>query len=394
MNRKNNEELICYSYMEKQIKNFIITDERLGRGSSATVYLGYHKTKKIKVAVKKFEFNASDTKVMRRAKREIDLLQRLSHPNIIKLYDVYNDTKKNDIYLFLEYCPRGSMKTFLGKGGYIEEIHVHKLVKQMVSALKYLIHSGIYHRDIKPQNLLLSKNFNLKISDFGLATMNMKGTFKKLCGSPLYMAPEILLSGSYNKKSDLWSIGIVIFEFLFGHHPFGNMRNFSDLVKYVKDGVNIKLPPERKPKDVGVSENCLDLLERLLVVDPEKRMSWEDFFHHSWIKIEDDSKLGIDDVNTINEEKVEKVDKNICLENIENIFSETYDSLEDDENTEITNKKIIINVFDNHYYEISDNLDRLFLSDPRFTLKSLNTPKEKNHKKCNSSRGVRKKYVK
>jgi len=266
------------------IKNFIVTDQRLGRGSSATVYLGYHRKKKVKVAVKKFEIPPNNPRVRRRAHREMELLQRIKHPNIVRLYDVYFDNRKNDIYLFLEYCPRGSMKTFLGRGGYMEETHARRIMRQLCSALKYLIQHRIYHRDIKPQNLLLSKNYNLKVSDFGLATMNMKGTFRRLCGSPLYMAPEILLSGSYNKRSDLWSIGIVLFEFLFGHHPFKTIRNFSDLVAYVRENVDIKLPPDSKPKNTEISEECLDLLRNLLIADPQKRITWENFFHHPWLR--------------------------------------------------------------------------------------------------------------
>lgn len=271
------------------IRNYIVTEERLGRGSSATVYLGYHRKKKIKVAVKKFEIPPNNPRVKRRAHREFELLRKLKHPNIIRLYDFHYDMKKNDIYLFLEYCPRGSMRTFLGKGGYIDENNTKRLLKQLCSALNYLMKMGIYHRDMKPQNLLLSKNYNLKISDFGLATMNMKGTFRRLCGSPLYMAPEILTSSSYNKRSDLWSIGIVLFEFLFGHHPFKKMNGFAELVHFVRDGVDIEIPPSSRPKNVNISDSCADLLKKLLVTDPDQRMKWADFFHHPWFNEPDDS---------------------------------------------------------------------------------------------------------
>ena len=128
------------------IGNYIITDKRLGRGSSATVYLGYHSITKLEVAVKKFELSNNNNKIERRAICEIKILNYVRHPNIIRLYDYYHDKIKNNIYIFLEYCPKGSNKTFLGKGGYLDEKYVNRLMIQFISGLKYLYSIGIYHR--------------------------------------------------------------------------------------------------------------------------------------------------------------------------------------------------------------------------------------------------------
>ena len=87
-------------------------------------------------------------------------------------------------------------------------------MKQFVSGLKYLYDNNYYHRDIKPDNLLLTKKYNLKITDFGLATQNKNGVFYRLCGSPLYMAPEILVTSKYKNISDIWSVGLVLFQFI------------------------------------------------------------------------------------------------------------------------------------------------------------------------------------
>jgi serine/threonine protein kinase len=97
------------------------------------------------------------------------------------------------------------------------------------------------------------------------------------------MAPEILIAGSYNKRSDLWSIGMVLFEFLFGYHPFKKMKNFADLVAYVKEGVSVTVPPITRPKNVDPSPDCIDLLQQLLQPDPHNRITWEAFFHHPWL---------------------------------------------------------------------------------------------------------------
>lgn len=265
------------------VGNYIITEKRLGRGSSASVYLGHHKLRRFDVAVKKFELSSNNKRIERRAWREIQILQNIQHPNIIKMYDYYHDKNKNNIYIFLEYCPRGSIKTFLGKGGYLDEKYVNRLMRQFISGLKYLFSLGIYHRDIKPDNLLLSENYNLKISDFGLATLNNSGKFHRLCGSPLYMAPEILISASYNKCSDIWSIGMVMFELLFGHHPLRHIKHITDLIKYFNNDPLITIPPDKKPDDVNLSLECINLMKKMLITDYDKRLTWKKLFDHPWI---------------------------------------------------------------------------------------------------------------
>jgi len=265
------------------VGNYIVTEKRLGRGSSASVYLGHHTLRRFDVAVKKFELSSNNKRIERRAWREIQILQNIRHPNIIKMYDYHHDKKKNNIYVFLEYCPRGSIKTFLGKGGYLDEKYVNRLMRQFISGLKYLFSLGIYHRDIKPDNLLLSENYNLKISDFGLATLNNSGKFHRLCGSPLYMAPEILISASYNKCSDIWSIGMVMFELLFGHHPLRHIKHITDLIKYFNSDPLIRIPPDKKPDDANLSSECINLIQKMLITDYDKRLTWEKLFDHPWI---------------------------------------------------------------------------------------------------------------
>ena len=267
------------------IGKYIVTTQRLGRGSSATVYLGHHVLSKVSVAVKKFELTNNNKRIERRAWREIKILQNIQHPNIIKMYDYHYDKEKNDIYIFLEYCHCGSIKHFLGKGGYLDEKYANHLMRQFISGLKYLFSRGIYHRDIKPDNLLLSKNYNIKISDFGLSTMNTSGKFNRLCGSPLYMAPEILISTTYNKRSDLWSIGLVMFELLFGHHPLRHVKHIAELIKYFNEKPTILIPPREKPDDVNLTKNCIDLLQKILNISPDERITWEELFNHPWISI-------------------------------------------------------------------------------------------------------------
>lgn len=273
---------INYSRFQN-IKKYAITEKILGSGASSTVYLGYDTIKNKKIAVKKYTNLKNKSTQYNKALREIELLGKINHPNIIKLYDHYRDTETNEIYLFLEYCANGSLKKFLGKNGYLDEKNCNKLMYQLMISLKYLYNNGIYHRDIKLHNLLLSKKSNLKLSDFGLATLNMKGTLKKICGSPLYMSPEIIMYNSYNCKSDLWSVGIVMFEILFGHNPYpSNITTLQDLIKYINKKINIVIPPINRPSDSDITDNCKDLLSNLLIYDPNIRIEWANYFHHKW----------------------------------------------------------------------------------------------------------------
>jgi|SaaInlStandDraft_1057018.scaffolds.fasta_scaffold11525_3 serine/threonine protein kinase len=267
-----------------KINNYIITNKRIGKGSSATVYLGYDTVNKLEVAVKKFELLDDDEKLQRKVLREIYILKNLNHPNIVKMYDYYYDNENNNMYLFLEYCSRGSINYFLGKGGYLDEKYANKLMKQFISAIKYLYSNNYYHRDIKPDNILLTKDYTLKITDFGMSTKNTKGNFYRLCGSPLYMAPEILVSSEYNKLSDIWSIGLVAFQLLYGYHPYYNIINIIELITKYRDNNNIIIPPYKKPDDVKLSKECIHFLRKMLQIKINKRITWEQLFIHPWLK--------------------------------------------------------------------------------------------------------------
>lgn len=273
----------------KIIHDYCVTEKRLGKGSSATVYLGYHKNTKKSVAVKKFELTDTDKRIERRAYREIQILHMLDNPHIIKLYDYFHDTDNNNIYLFLEYCEKGCLRNFLGRGGYLEERYVKKLMTQVKDGIEYLIQKNIFHRDIKPGNILLTKKYDIKIADFGLATYNISGAFYRLCGSPLYMAPEILISSEYTKYSDIWSLGLVLFEMFYGYHPFRNIKDIINLIEFYKSDIKVKIPPIIKPNDVKISENGKDLLRKMILKND--RITWDDFFNHPWFKNNKESKI-------------------------------------------------------------------------------------------------------
>lgn len=254
-------------------------DEEIAKGAFSKIYIGYNKhNRKKKVAIKEIIVKKNNSK--KYIKREIEIHKKLKHFNIVELLDIIY---KNDrIYIIMEYCNNGSLSSFMNKRR-MNEIYVQNFIYQLTSALQYLRKLRISHRDLKPHNLLVCDRSILKISDFGLAKEysetdldeNLKQTY---CGSPMYMSPEILNYNSYDTKSDLWSIGIIIYEMLTGKLPY-NVKNLNQLMKSSK--TPIKIPHDLKIK---ISPDCLDLLVKLLDVNKRTRISWDDYFNHPWLK--------------------------------------------------------------------------------------------------------------
>ena len=258
--------------MTSRIENYIYYNDKIGKGSFSRVYKGYKVGYPDKlVAIKKIDYDTENE----RLKKEIEVMKGIKHPNIIKLYDVcYQD---DSIFLILEYCIKGDFSKFLKKRPLKEE-YAQKYLLQISSALNYLFNNNIIHRDLKPHNILVTDNNDLKISDFGFARYFEKNTLvDTLCGSPLYMAPEIMKNKNYTVKSDLWSVGIILYEMLTGKTPF-KVKTFYNLIRSIDNNEIIF------PKNILISDECHDLLFKLLKKDPNQRIEWEEFFTHPWLK--------------------------------------------------------------------------------------------------------------
>ena len=205
--------------------------------------------------------------------REIEVMKTLNHPNILKLYDVIHDPNENVIYLILEYCKKGDFYKFLNKRA-LKEKHAKRYMVQLANGLQHLINNNIIHRDLKPQNILLSDNDEIKLTDFGFARYYEIDTMvDTLCGSPLYMAPEIMKHKRYTINADLWSVGVIMYEMLVGKVPYSASTHIELLNKIENKELVI---PE------FLSNNCKDLLKKLLDKNPDKRITWDDFFSHVW----------------------------------------------------------------------------------------------------------------
>jgi len=259
---------------------YVITKERIGRGAFSIIYKGYNKNNKEIVAIK--EINYDNHKIIKTLTNEFEILKSLKHENIILLHETYYDKENKNIYLVLDYYELGDLSKFLNKKS-LKEPFAKKYMKQLSNGLEYLYENNIMHRDLKPQNILVSKEYILKITDFGFARyMNNDIIIKTLCGSPMYMAPEIIKYKKYNNTSDLWSIGVIMYEMLFGSPPFKS-TNFIELIKDINK-YRFSIPINKV-----ISIECRNLLYDLLQKNPSNRIQWNDFFNNKWFNIMEDN---------------------------------------------------------------------------------------------------------
>lgn len=243
----------------------------LGRGATGRVLLGTHVLTGQKAAVKvvsKSELNedydpAANGGLPYGIEREIIIMKLLTHPNVLRLYDVWETSKA--LYLVLEYVEGGELFDLLVERGPLSEVEAVKYFRQIILGTAYCHALGICHRDLKPENLLLDANLNVKLADFGMAALELNGKLLETsCGSPHYAAPEIVSGLKYHgAASDIWLCGVILFALLTGRLPFDD-ENIRNLLLKVQAG-NFDMPEE-------LSDDAVDLISRMLTVDPLARI--------------------------------------------------------------------------------------------------------------------------
>jgi len=252
------------------IGNYKIYRKAIGKGSFSKIYRGINDNHD-DIAVKIIKKKKINEKLV---SREITLLKTVAHINIVKLIDVF--VSENKYYLILEYCHNGDLKQFV-KNKCLDEADILNFMTQIKNGLEYLHKNNITHRDLKPQNILVTENNILKISDFGFAKFHTENLSQTMCGSPLYMAPEILTYKNYTDLADLWSVGVIMYELFFNKTPV-NGKNIYDLVRNIKK-YNFSVINN------NISKQALILLDGLLKIHPKNRLSWKNFFNHSWFNL-------------------------------------------------------------------------------------------------------------
>ncbi|TYH55635.1 hypothetical protein ES332_D09G248200v1 [Gossypium tomentosum] len=250
----------------------------LGCGAFAKVYHARDVDSGQSVAIKA----VSKKKVLKggfmaHVKREIAIMRRLRHPNIVKLIEVL--ATKTKVYFVMEFAKGGELFTRISRGRFSEDLS-RRYFQQLISAVRFCHSRGVFHRDLKPENLLLDENWNLKITDFGLSAVTDQirpdGLLHTLCGTPAYVAPEILAKKGYDgAKVDVWSCGIVLYVLHAGYLPF-NDPNLMVMYRRIYKG------EFRFPK--WTSPDLRRFLIRLLDTNPETRITVDEIITDPWFK--------------------------------------------------------------------------------------------------------------
>ncbi|XP_029293991.1 serine/threonine-protein kinase BRSK2-like isoform X4 [Cottoperca gobio] len=248
-------------------------EKTLGKGQTGLVKLGVHCITGQKVAIKIVNREKLSESVLMKVEREIAILKLIEHPHVLKLHDVYENNKY--LYLVLEHVSGGELFDYLVKKGRLTPKEARKFFRQIISALDFCHSHSICHRDLKPENLLLDEKNNIRIADFGMASLQVGDSLLETsCGSPHYACPEVIRGEKYDgRRADVWSCGVILFALLVGALPFDH-DNLRQLLEKVKSGV-FHMPHFIPP-------DCQALLKGMIEVNPDKRLTLEAIQKHPW----------------------------------------------------------------------------------------------------------------
>ncbi|KAK6526665.1 hypothetical protein TWF281_009869 [Arthrobotrys megalospora] len=256
----------------------------LGEGASGRVCLGKHQKTGRFAAIKvisKDKAQGTTTSIQEAGydiqqaiEREIVVMNIPPHPNAIQLYEIWDS--RYEIYLVLEYVSGGDLLQYMTRKSFLSEKEIAGIFRQLIAGLSHLHQFSIYHRDLKHENLMIDRNGNVKIGDFGMAALQPEGhKFTSACGSPNYAAPEVVQNLPYDgSAADIWSSGVILYGMLAHRLPFDDSDTSTILSRIVC--AEYKLPR-------SVSSEAADLIKRMLELDPEKRIKLEKIFDHPFV---------------------------------------------------------------------------------------------------------------
>ena len=371
LNKKNSQKTFISPFIEEgefldhrppinrkySIDNFeYITDSNeemivIGRGGYGKLYLAKNKMDNKEYAIKyvskkKMQSVGVDFSII---KREIDIHIRITHPRIIKLYSYLED--RYNFYLAMDYAPKGNLYQLIQRKKGMSEDEAFYYFIQVASAIHFLHENGYAHRDIKPENILLDEKGGIKLCDFGWCVNVEKGERTTFCGTYEYMAPEMINDEYYDKGIDIWSLGVLLYEMIHGYSPFRANHFVKDAKKaQVEIFINIKNNNYTINKEI--SEDCIDLISKLLTTDTKKRIKIDELFMHPWITNKEkdyfpyfrENKEKNKNINLISSQRRIETDIN-CFQNLDINLTEKkhknkYNEYKDIEDNNIKNEKI------------------------------------------------------
>ena len=293
--------------------NDYIIKETIGTGTFSKVKLGINKYTKEKVAIKLLEKSKiTEKEDLKRINREISIIKKLSHPNIIKINEIFENEKY--YYIIMDYCSKGELFDYIVKKTKLTEDESSFFFYQIINAIEYIHKKNIVHRDLKPENLLLTENNKIKIIDFNLSNYFYKNNLLSTpCGSPCYAAPEMVSGKKYNGfKTDIWAIGIILYAMSCGYLPFEDSDNEILFQKILE--CDLEFPN-------FLSFECIDIIKKILNVNPYDRFYINDIKEHSfYLKGKNiyESYFGKGDflLEDFEEKKKKKISRKISAENL------------------------------------------------------------------------------
>ena len=264
----------------KQVNQYLLV-HKLGQGAFAKVYLAINTENGKKFAAKKFclgELQRVENGVSQ-LEREVSLMRRYQHNNILKLHEVLHDTKNDVVYLIIDYADCGSLEDLISNPIPLDDSIVRSIFYQVLQALKFLHNSGMVHQDIKPSNILVNSDGKVVLADFGVGH-SFQST-EMVVGSPAYQAPEALTDGdngitsSNPAKEDVWSLGITLYQTEYLELPYSG-ENVFEIIRTIKSS------PLNIPQ--GASPEIEDLIKGMLAVDPNMRLSVDEILNKQFFR--------------------------------------------------------------------------------------------------------------
>jgi len=254
-----------------------ILHEEIGRGGFATVMRGQRRKDSLAVAVKVVDTSNASKVMLTLMLGEIDIMKELDQRNIVKLYSFFERPPK--LFITMELMGGGELFDRIAKISEHDENDARTVIRDVLTALAYMHAKGIMHRDMKPENLLLTADYStVKLADFGFSK-HVNGEEKgDICGTPEYVAPEMLMKKPYGVQIDMWSTGVILYILLSGCAPFQELKR-STLFQKIKSGEYSFYEKYWR----GVSAEAKDLVSALLTLDPLKRLTASQALNHEWM---------------------------------------------------------------------------------------------------------------
>ncbi|KAL4445967.1 hypothetical protein ABPG74_010959 [Tetrahymena malaccensis] len=253
---------------------------KLGKGGFAKVYLAKDISSSEQYAIKVVDKSSLEKDSFKeKLNQEIKIQKSLNHENVVKYYTSFEDSQ--NVYIVLEYCSNQTFKELLDRRKRLTEIEVKSHLFQIIQSLKYIHSKGVIHRDLKIANIFLNDKMVVKLADFGLSAM-MKNSQKRktVCGTPNYIAPEVLKNQGHDYLVDNWAIGVIVYTFLIGKPPFEEKEVENTLR-------NIKANRYSFPENCTISKEAKDFIQKILVPNPDQRLTMDQMLQHPFMKSEE-----------------------------------------------------------------------------------------------------------